>query len=350
MTVMEIGGKMDNQKGQDAVRPFKILSIDGGGIRGLYSAIILEHLEKKYGPIVDYFDLICGTSTGGIISLGLSIGIPAKDIVGFYENEGKKIFPSGNVFIRTIHSLKKFVVSKYSNKQLRNALQEVFGDHVMNDSKCYLCIPSTDIVKSEGVIFKTTHSPNYYRDGNLKMVDVALATSAAPTYLPITGVQGVAPCLVDGGIWVNNPTVLGIVEAITHFSGSGKDYDVIDVLSIDNLATNLGWDCNSNKNPWSIKWLKNIFNLVIQSQGKAVHNIANILFNNNVDSLRSYVRICESNIPKSDIKYLKDLDRADNKALGVLRRIAESGAPHWLAKPEIQTFFENKVQKKTFLK
>jgi uncharacterized protein len=96
---------------------FKVLSIDGGGIKGLYSARILERFEKKFNcHIADYFDLICGTSTGGLIALGLSLNIPAKDISKLYNEGGDKIFPRQNSILSGFRQL--FLRSKYDNSEL----------------------------------------------------------------------------------------------------------------------------------------------------------------------------------------------------------------------------------------
>ncbi len=108
---------------------YRILAIDGGGIKGLYSAVILEEIEKVYGPVYQNFNLICGTSTGGIIALALASGMPASDIVRFYKEKGPSIFPYQNPFYRKIHYFKQILIkSKYSSNQLKLALEEVFQD------------------------------------------------------------------------------------------------------------------------------------------------------------------------------------------------------------------------------
>src|SRR5690554_1646152 len=105
---------------------FKILSIDGGGIRGLYSAQLLAVLEKRVsGRLVDYFDMICGTSTGGLIALGLAIGIPASTIADFYFEKGPQIFPARYRWIRLLSQL--LGRGKYSNAALKYALTSVLG-------------------------------------------------------------------------------------------------------------------------------------------------------------------------------------------------------------------------------
>jgi patatin-like phospholipase/acyl hydrolase len=120
---------------------FKVLSIDGGGIKGLYSARILEHFEDRFNcHIADYFDLICGTSTGGLIALGLSLNIPVGLISNLYYRRGKQIFPKRNSFLTSLKQV--FLRSKHDNSELRRALEEMFGGRTLADSRCLLCIPA----------------------------------------------------------------------------------------------------------------------------------------------------------------------------------------------------------------
>jgi patatin-like phospholipase/acyl hydrolase len=109
---------------------YRILSIDGGGIKGLFSATVIESFEKRFQcKISDYFDLICGTSTGGIIAAALAVGIPAKDIVNFYKADGPKIFHyKRTVSRRFAYAKNLFFNSKYDNKILRQSLERVFAD------------------------------------------------------------------------------------------------------------------------------------------------------------------------------------------------------------------------------
>jgi patatin-like phospholipase/acyl hydrolase len=173
---------------------FKILCIDGGGIKGIFSASVLAKYEEIYGvKMTDYFDLIAGTSTGGIIALGASLGIPMSDIVKFYEEKGPAIFSCLDLpktkLGKSLRELRMgirqaLIKSKYNSKNLESALREVFGDAVLKDSNNLLCIPSYKITTARNRIFKKDYGP-YHTDNKLSYVDVALATAAAPTYFPI---------------------------------------------------------------------------------------------------------------------------------------------------------------------
>ena len=188
----------------------RILSIDGGGIKGALPASFLATLEDSIGhSITDYFDLIVGTSTGGIIALGLGLGLTAQQILSFYEIHGPKIF-AGN---RLIRWLRQLGISKYDPAPLRRALEEVFGKRTLGESKKRLVIPSFNLDTGEVHVWKTSHHPRLERDYKSTVVEVAIATAAAPTYFPTYRSAAGAP-LIDGGMWANNPIAVAVVEAI----------------------------------------------------------------------------------------------------------------------------------------
>jgi uncharacterized protein len=255
-------------------KPFKILSIDGGGVKGLFSAAVLSEIEKKLDhPISDYFDMICGTSTGGIIALALAQKTPAEQIVEFYKTDGPKIFPFKNP--ESILKMVKqgFIKGNYSNQPLKTALDSIFGTAEMKDSQNLLCIPSFNLTTGKPCIFKFPHKEGgFYRDKHLKMVDVALATSAAPTYLPIHKIGNEQ--FIDGGIWANNPALCGLTEALTYFIGTEKPiqtadgeafFDSYQILSIATPSFNNGkvW---MKKNPSFFGWKGDLLNAAMDGQ------------------------------------------------------------------------------------
>lgn len=203
----------------------RILSIDGGGIKGTMPAAFLTTIEETTGKrILDYFDLIAGTSTGGIIALGLGLGLTARDILTFYEVEGPKIFGQygGNRSIREqimsllnrkVRSARRLFSSKYNQTALRTALERAFGQRTLSESTTRLIIPAFDRERREVHVFKTSHHSRFVLDWRERAVDIALATAAAPTYLPCHSLQnGIS--LLDGGIWANNPVGIAAVEAV----------------------------------------------------------------------------------------------------------------------------------------
>lgn len=207
-------------------RTRKILSIDGGGIKGVLAAAFLETVEEATGKrVAEHFDLIAGTSTGGIIALGLGLGMSAREIVQFYVNEGPGIFdqtdpldPAGwgsrvlsILRSRTRHA-RQFRVPKYDPSALRRALERAFKAAQLGDSKVRLAIPAYHADKEDVYVFKTRHHERLQVDWRESAVDVALATAAAPTYFAAHQMPSGAP-LIDGGVWANNPSGLAVVEA-----------------------------------------------------------------------------------------------------------------------------------------
>lgn len=188
---------------------FQILSLDGGGLRGMYTAAVLARLEDDLGiRVIDHLDLIAGTSTGGIIALGLGLGMSPREILDFYTTHGPRIFRD-----RTgLRSAKRFFRTKYSGGPLRNALEEILGDRVLGHSMKRLLITSYDIGVGDVHLFRTPHLPTLVRDWRQKAVDVAMSTTAAPTYFPGKALDGAR--LIDGGIWANNPAMVALTEAI----------------------------------------------------------------------------------------------------------------------------------------
>jgi patatin-like phospholipase/acyl hydrolase len=187
----------------------RVLSIDGGGIKGVFAASFLAEIEESLGePLVDYFDLIAGTSTGGIIALGLGMGLTAKEILAFYETHGPDIFRASPIKV-----MRWLWSAKYKKSTLENALVEVFGERLLGESKTRLMIPSLDLETGAVHVFKTAHHDRFVRDYHQRVVDVALSTAAAPTYFPTHTLEAGVP-LVDGGMWANNPMGPAAVEAI----------------------------------------------------------------------------------------------------------------------------------------
>lgn len=198
-------------------RPFRILSIDGGGILGLLPCLILAEIEDRFlggEPIGLYFDLIAGTSTGGIIAMGLAQGKTARSISSLYIERGHFIFP-GNYFVRKVRGVRRVLMNPYDRTHLENELRREFGDALLGGSKVPLCIPSFEGRYGEPYIFKTSHHPDYTEDQYERLVNVGLSTAAAPTWF--SAVQRDGYVFADGGIWANNPAMIGVVDALTCF-------------------------------------------------------------------------------------------------------------------------------------
>lgn len=184
---------------------FRVLSLDGGGIRGAFTASFLAELEEaREIGLSSFFDLIAGTSTGAIIAAGIACNIPARRICELYKKHGRAIFAKRWTYLG-------FFQSKYSNKKLKQALEEVFQDRTLEDASTRLLIPTVNLTSEPNVVFKTAHQPGFKRDRDRKIVDVLLATTAAPTYFPQAKLND--GIYADGGLWANNPSIVAYVEA-----------------------------------------------------------------------------------------------------------------------------------------
>ena len=204
---------------------FQILSIDGGGIKGIYAAAVLASIEEDLGgPIQKHFDLIAGTSTGGIITLGLGLGLRSRELLDFYVEKGPKIFRNRARSRGVLHWFHR----KYPQQPLADALQEAFGESLLGESSTRLVVPSYNLDEEDVHIFKTPHHQRYSTDWKVPAWQVALATSAAPTYFEscrhIDDMR-----LIDGGVWANNPSMVALTDATQRL---GVPMESVRVLSI----------------------------------------------------------------------------------------------------------------------
>jgi patatin-like phospholipase/acyl hydrolase len=205
---------------------FQILALDGGGVRGIFSAALLAGLERDLGrPVISCFDLVVGTSTGGIIAAALGVGVSADALVDLYISEMATIFPGPH----RLRELRRLVRPKYNAASLERALRSVFGDLLLGESQVPLVIQSFDLGENNVYLFKTPHHERLRRDWRVPLWQVAMATSAAPTYFPAFCLPGDGVRLVDGGVWANNPAMVGVAEAVSMF---GQPLETIRVLSI----------------------------------------------------------------------------------------------------------------------
>jgi uncharacterized protein len=216
-------------------RTFRILSLDGGGLLGAFSAAVLARLETLTGKrFVEHFDLITGTSTGGLIAIGLGMGASAQQILDFYRTDGAKIFPKTGRIGGWVSTFKNVFGSKFQPGPLRAAVLKITGEEQLRKARTRLVIPSYQTVPGRVYVFKTPHNPERRgaQDADVPAVDVALATSAAPTYFPAHRIvpggklRGV---FIDGGVWANCPAMVGVVEAVGF---CGQRLEDLDVLSI----------------------------------------------------------------------------------------------------------------------
>ncbi|KAF5806545.1 putative patatin-like phospholipase domain, Acyl transferase/acyl hydrolase/lysophospholipase [Helianthus annuus] len=303
-----------------------VLSIDGGGIRGIIPATILALLESQLqeldgndARLADYFDVIAGTSTGGLVTAMLTAPdennrplYAAKDIVPFYMEHGPKIFPQQwGVWGSIIKTVKSLFGPKYNGKYLRKIIREKLGNTRLNDTLTNVVIPTFDIQRLQPTIFSTYEAevnPCY----NAKLSDICISTSAAPTYFPSyyfknndADGNNQEYNLIDGGVAANNPMLVAISEVTKQvfrenpefFPVSPLDYGRFLMVSIGTGAAKeakqynakmaskwglFGWLLHNGSNP--------IIDVFTQSSGDMVDAHTTVFFHA-VHSHENYLRI-----------------------------------------------------------
>jgi uncharacterized protein len=196
----------------------RVLSIDGGGIRGLIPALVLEEIERRAGRRVhELFDLIAGTSTGSIIACGLCAPDPlrASQVVALYEEEGPAIF-SRSIFQR-IKSANGLLDEKYDSDALDDALERFLSDKLLSRTSPDLIVPAYDTAEPGPYFFKTTEARERPAE-DFPLSVVARASSAAPTYFEPSEVDGRA--LIDGGVFAVNPAMSAFAEVLRFQPGA----------------------------------------------------------------------------------------------------------------------------------
>jgi uncharacterized protein len=242
---------------------FQILALDGGGLRGIFSAAILASLEEDLqASVVDHFDLITGTSTGGIIALAMGLGLRPRQILEFYTELGAQVFRSR----LGLGSARQLVRAKYQPGPLRAALTSVFGDRTFGESTKRLVITSYNLGADDVYLFRTAHHPRLRRDWRECAVDVAMATSAAPTYLPGFPLSGAR--LVDGGLWANNPAMVALVEAV------GTCHVPLESLRVFSLGTTTEVRHRSRRldHGGMLPWARAAVDVILRAQSISANN------------------------------------------------------------------------------
>lgn len=252
----------------------RVLSIDGGGIKGVVPAAFLAAVEESAGVrLADHFDLIVGTSTGGIIALGLGLGYSAREILAMYEAAGPEIFPQGCWLKPWTWRGPGLLRRKYSTAPLQGRLREFFRGKLLGQSRTRLMIPSTNLTTGEVYVFKTSHAPRIERDPHVPAEEVALATAAAPVFFAPHSIPGGQP-LVDGGLWANNPTGFAVIEAVGTL---GWDPAEIRVLSLGCTEEAPGFAKLAGQRPGAAGWGFGLLDAFFLAQSSAAMGTAKLL-------------------------------------------------------------------------
>jgi len=312
-------------------RPFRILSIDGGGIRGVFPAAVLAELEGRFllgGSIANHFDMIAGTSTGGIIALALAHGMTARQALNIYLERGERIFPSAAGLGKVSRALRWLVKPKHDQATLKEELLRIFGDKVLDDSITRLVIPSFEGRHGEPFLYKTPHHLDYQKDRHKKFAHVALHTTAAPSYYP--GVEDDGYIMIDGGIWANNPVMNALVDALACYDIAREDVRILSLGTGESTFTVDERARNGGIKHWA--FLRS-FNAAARAQSRNALGQAYLLVGKN--------NVTRIDVPESDTPIAMDDVPRSVRDLPLVARSLVEGSGHHIER----VFLDGAVQK-----
>ncbi len=314
---------------------YHVLALSGGGYRSLYTATILAELEIALGkPIASHFDLICGTSAGGMLALGLASEIPAQELKGLFENEGSRIFNNRSIVRRLLGFWAK---AKHDSSGLKNVLVDRFNDNTIGELKHRVLIPTVNYSTGRGQFFKTPHHPSFEFDHKMKIVDVAMASAAAPVYFPLArNSRGV---FADGGLVGNAPGLFGLHEIKTFLSPDQEA--IIRVLAIGTMTIGATVRGGASLDRGFGLWRGDLFDLVISAQESSVDYMLRQTLGDN------YFQIDDHATPDQS-KDVKALDRVSVGATNTLRDRGLHAAQRTIGNPLFQPFRDHKANTPTF--
>jgi uncharacterized protein len=322
---------------------FQILSLSGGGYLGLYQAVILSELENQIDrPIAQCFDLIAGTSIGGIIALALALEIPAQTIRDAFIDHGQIIFSdrkaSKSKFNKLVDLSRFIFQAKYKQNGLIKVLTDLIDpSFLLGDLKHPVVIPSINLTKGQPKIFKTPHHRDFRQDYKKEVYKVALATSAAPTFFPLVQIDD--QLFTDGGLCANMPDLVALHES-EHFFGIPTDH--ISILSIGTTTSNFSFSHSIGQNLGAISWLlgNRLFSVILSSQQQItkfmmIHKLGD-----------RYLRI-DSDQSKEQQDDL-GLDVATKSAQSTIKGLAMGELQNTISNPKLQKMLEHKAKQSCF--
>lgn len=318
-----------------SIPTYHVLALSGGGYRGLYTATVLAELEAALGrPIASHFDLICGTSAGGMLALGLAAEIPAIELKALFEEQGRRIFGNRGL-LRRLQGF--WLTAKHDSVGLQEVLRERFEEATIGELKHRVLVPAVNYSTGRGQFFKTPHHPSFELDHRMKVVDVALATAAAPVYFPLArNDRGV---FADGGLVGNAPGLFGLHEVKTFLA---PDQNVeIRVLAIGTMTIGATVRGGASLDRGFGMWRGGLFDLVISAQESSVDYMLRQSLGHN------YFQIDDKATPDQS-KDVKSLDRVSIGATNTLKDRGVHAAQRALGDPLFQPFRAHQAGVPTF--
>ena len=336
--------------------PYRVLCLDGGGMRGVYQTAYLQtfatRLSAEQGRkgLIDIgkaFDLIVGTSTGGIVACVLGAGISLSSVQTLYLDHGKEIFPYQT--LRSISGIGRFVRAlglglKSGDAALRRILGQNLGALTVGDvyrrRGIALAIPTVDLNRHAAVVFKTKHLSRLNgRDDNRTLVDVCMATSAAPILrwmaeLREPGIDNTTAVYVDGGLWANNPGLIGMMEALEILNDKGQNNRRIELFMLGTLPSQGGEEvtrASLHRGAWGWKGGLGVVSASLNAQAVGYDYLTRKLAELRND--KSFAFRLPAQCPSNELRnYLVNMDDARLIVLNALARQAISDVDYaWSA-------------------
>lgn len=280
---------------------FKILSLDGGGIRGVMSARILQEIEqqiqqRKGQSLQEYFDLVAGTSTGALIAGAIISGMNSNQIIDIYQNEGLEIFPYQSRFSpKRLPLISKYGLSapKFSNEGLINVMKKYLVKNqvpikIKDVVKPNILIVAYDMSKDEPWFFNNNNN-NIFSQwySNLPLWEICVSSASAPTYFPPYELknQGESSPHIDGGVAANNPTLAAVAYAIK----LGHKLEEISVLSIGTGETKKSYKFAEIADWGLSEWATRLFSVLMNGQARADYLVAEQILG--ISNAKGYLRL-----------------------------------------------------------
>lgn len=318
-------------------KPYRVLSLDGGGMRGTYTATYLAKIceasatKRGTGPLDlgAAFDLITGTSTGAIIACALAKGIPLNEVVKLYREHGPGIFsrriPSGFVGV-PVDIMRRPAALASGAEVLRTALERQLGamtvGQVWTERGIALSVPAVEISQHRAWVFKTPHLPgSNHRDDKTSLVDVCMATTAAPIFRSMFELSykddagSGRRVFVDGGLWANNPVLIGLIDALD-MTESGQEIQIFCLGTCPMPAGERIAPGELNRGLGEWKFGGKAAELSIDAQQFAYDHMA-MKIARHVGRPCSIVRFPSQKVPATLLPYL-DLDDTRDEAMDAL--------------------------------
>lgn len=295
----------------------RLLALDGGGVRGIVTAVWLQEIARRLDkPLCEYFDIIAGTSTGSILAIGTAMGMDPQYMIDMYLNKASIAFPTSRIarissrVLRLLEG-KGFSVPKYDDAGLNKLLKDVLGeDTKFGDLKSKVLVPTYDVEAAQPRVFKSWRKE--YAD--IPAWEIARSSSAAPTFLPAHKLftLGRDHYLVDGGLVANNPSMCVVAEALR----LGAKQDDITLVSLGTGESSLMRDGKKVQHWGAVQWAPRIISSLMDGSSDVQTYHAKMILGDNCYRFQTIIPKELSSMDNADRANLKQLERLARRYIG----------------------------------